>query len=541
MITKVINDFSGRLTRVRIGDLNSGYAKYDQTYGADPFSFPGNLSWLGAAEQIGSGVITDLIMAARPRLESGITYVYAIGHTGKLYKIQVNQPSGFDPGLDSAVLLTTLTINSPTFKYGSSIQFYGTTEKLYIGHDMGVTSVNYDGTGEAFVGVLGSWTQNVPRPSAQFNGLSYWGNGANLTEIDISGAVLSYAKFSPPFFSGTITRDLDVSPDGNYLQIIISRLNSTDMTVATQDTTSLSATDSYKLLWSGIDPRPTSYETYGGYTINANMTFGNQNFTMGYDLGGAAVYQNADKILSLPRGLSPNFGATVNTGNLMGFAAPENSGESTGFLTGAFMFYGQYDSEIPKGLFRLLRMSAAGTETDVIQMPVCLIVTNLFYASSSAGYVVNNLAGWAKIYFSSLETSSAPTIKYRFYTFLPFPITLNTYIAVAGVYETQQQTSFSTPREGVKSKFKVSEIRIYTHPLNANNSFKVELVDADSNLITNGGFTFTGGTTAAVDSTVNAFNPAIAPQHSIGVRISNLGSGNWICDKIELDISEAGR
>lgn len=119
MQTKVINNFNGKLTRYSDGDSNSGLCKYNTTFGNDPFTNPGNLTWFEQPTQIDSGgsVITDLIMAARPRLESGITYVYAIGHTGRLYKIQVNQPSGYNPNLDTPVLLTTLTSNSPTFKY----------------------------------------------------------------------------------------------------------------------------------------------------------------------------------------------------------------------------------------------------------------------------------------------------------------------------------------------------------------------------------------------------------------------------------------
>ena len=81
--TLVIDNFQGRLTRYSDGDINSGLAKYATTFGNDPFSSPGNLTWFEAPTRIDSSetVITDLIMASKPRLESGITYVYAIGHT----------------------------------------------------------------------------------------------------------------------------------------------------------------------------------------------------------------------------------------------------------------------------------------------------------------------------------------------------------------------------------------------------------------------------------------------------------------------------
>ena len=166
MPTLTINNFQGRLTRYEKGDINSGFAKYSKTYGNDPFSDPGNLTWFEQPTRIDAAesVITDLIMAARPRLESGITYVYAIGHTGRLYKIQVNDPTTYNPDYDNPVLLATLTAESPTFKYGASIQFYGSTEKIFIGHDRGVTKINFNGTSETFVGTQASYTSSVPRP-----------------------------------------------------------------------------------------------------------------------------------------------------------------------------------------------------------------------------------------------------------------------------------------------------------------------------------------------------------------------------------------
>ena len=364
MPTLTINNFQGRLTRYEKGDINSGFAKYSKTYGNDPFSDPGNLTWFEQPTRIDAAesVITDLIMAARPRLESGITYVYAIGHTGRLYKIQVNDPTTYNPDYDNPVLLATLTAESPTFKYGASIQFYGSTEKIFIGHDRGVTKINFNGTSETFVGTQASYTSSVPRPSVQFAGKLYFGNGTNLVEIDSTENVISYAKLSPAFPSGTQVRDIDVSPDGNYVQIIVSRIAQADMTVITQDTASLSSSDSYFMLWNGTDAGITTYNPYNAYSLNANTSFGNFSYTMGYDLGGAAMYSGGRKAISLPNSVSPNFGAMFSTGNLVGFAAPE---QDSSVLKGSLLVYGQYDNEIPEGLFRLFRISAT-TQTDKI-------------------------------------------------------------------------------------------------------------------------------------------------------------------------------
>ena len=526
--TLVINNFQGRLTRYADGDINSGLAKYSTTFGNDPFSVPGNLTWFETPTRIDSAesVITDLIVAAKPRLESGITYVYAVGHTGRLYKIQVNDPTTYDPNYDTPVLLTTLAVNTPTFKYGSSINFFGTTQKIFIGHDKGATSVAFNGTGEAEVGAVASWTANVPRPAVQFGASLYFGNGVNLTEVIAAGTVATYSKISPAFPIGTQVRDLDISPEGNYLQIIVSRVSAPDLTSTTQDTSSFSSADSYRFLWDGVTAGTSSYETYNSYSINSNLSFGPYTYTMGYDLGSAAIYSAGNKIITLPDSLSPNFNALFSTGNLMGFASSEQNG---GFLKGTLMTFGQYDREIPEGLFRFFRISAT-TQTDIIQMPYCGIVSNLFYGSSSAGYTGNQV-GSAKIYFSTLETSAAPTTKYKLYKFTTVPTGLGT--SIAGVYETQNQI-FS-------KKIKVSEVRVYGEPWVANNSFKIDLIGSSGGVITNSSKTFTEGSTLTAGDDFASYSPAIQPTYTLGVRITNAGSVNHIINKIEVDYSLGGK
>ena len=528
MKTITITNFTGRLSRYNDGEIDSGYAKYLPTFGNDPFTTPGNLTWFETPTRIDPNetVVTDLIMAARPRLESGITYVYAIGHTGRLYKIQVNDPTTYNPDYDNPVLLATLSAQSPTFKYGASIQFFGSTEKIFIGHDRGVTKINFDGTGETYVGVLGSYTLNVPRPAVQFAGKLEYGNGTNLVEIDSTELVVSYSKLSPAFPSGTQVRDLDVSPDGTYVQIVVSRVSQADMTVITQDTSSLSSADSYFMKWNGSDTGITSYNPYNAYSLNANTSFGPYSYTMGYDLGGAALYTDSTKKISLPNSISPNFGAMFSTGNMVGFGAPE---QDSSVLKGSLLMYGQYDKEIPEGLFRPFRISAT-TQTDIQQMPLCAVVSNLFYGASSAGYTSNKV-GSAKIYFSTLETDNGPTTKYKLYKFTTVPTGSGT--AIAGVYETQNQL-FS-------KKITVKEVRIYTEPLVANNAFTVALIGSDGTIIPNSSQTFTVGTSPVVaGDDLLRYNPAINRTYALGVRITNSGSVNWVGTKVEIDVDDAG-
>lgn len=157
MSTLVIDNFRGQLTNYQFGDINSGRSYVQVCAGQNPFIKPGQLTWGNKPVSIDpdGAVITDLILAGKERVESGVMYVYAIGHTGRLYKIQVNDPTTYNPNYDNPVLLATLSVNSPTFKRGGFIDFYGATNRIYIGHDKGVTRIDFDGTNETFVGVLG--------------------------------------------------------------------------------------------------------------------------------------------------------------------------------------------------------------------------------------------------------------------------------------------------------------------------------------------------------------------------------------------------
>ncbi len=460
-------------------------------------------------------------------MESGILYVYAVGHTGRVYKIQVNDPNTYNPNYDNPVLLTTLTVNSPTFKYGSSINFYGGTQMVYIGHDKGATKINFDGTGEAEVGSVGSWTASVPRPAVQFGASLYFGNGTNLTEVISGGTVATYAKLSPALPVGTQVRDLDVSPDGNYVQMVVSRIPAADLTSTTQDTTSLSSADSYRFLWNGIDTGATSYETFNSYSINSNISFGPYSYTMGYDLANTAIFTGGQKIITLTNSVAPNFNSLFSTGNLLGFASPE---EDSDVLKGSIIVYGQYDEEVPKGLFRFLRASATNGLTDVIQMPYCGIVSNLFYGSSSSGYS-GDVVGSAKIYYSTLETDSTPTTKYKLYKFTTVPTGLGT--SIGGVYETQTQL-FSR-------KIKASQVRIYIEPFVADNSFQIDLIGSGGTVITGSSKTFTAGTAPnTIGNDFCWYSPEIAPTYAIALRITNLGTTNMVFNKIEVDYSTGG-
>ncbi len=527
--TLTIDNFKGSLTRYSDGDINSGYAKYATTFGNDTFSKPGNLTWNETAIQIdpSGSVITDLIMAGKERVENGVSYVYAIGHLGRLYKIQMNDPSTYNPNYDNPVLIATLSINTPTFTRGGSLDFFGATEKIYIGHDKGVTTINFDGTGEAFVGVLGSWTQNVPRPQKQFAGSVFFGNGNNIAQIDSTATVTSYTKLSPSFPLNTQVRDLDNSVDGNYLEMVVSRLALPDITSAAVDTSFMSNSESYIFKWNGTDTGYTSFDTFPSFSLNANTVFGSNQYTFGYDLAGCAVFNPVQKILSPILCQAPLPNAINANGNLVGWMSPEFV---QGFLRASLFLYGPLDNEVSTGWYRQFQQTAQGAETDVIRIPFQLIVSNLVIGSVTNGYP-GGLAGNGKLYFSTFETSAAPTAKYKFYKF--FPVSTGVGIPMQGVYETQNQ-QFS-------KKVKLGETRLYTEPLVTGNSFTIDLIGSSGSAIAGSSKTFTVGTNATAGNDYVWYTPQSAPTYVVGMRITNLGTKNWTLTKAEIDYTPAGK
>lgn len=542
MKTIIIDNFAGGLSRRSDGDLNSGLAKYDTTFGNDPFSDPGNLTWFEHPTSILTSNNAG-IAAAKVRLESNTTFVYAIDNGAKLYKITVNDTSTLNPNYDRPSVIGAVPAESASTigtLYGSSMQFYGATEKIFIGLDERIEKINFDGSGATKVTAVSSVQTNVPRPSAQFLGKMYWANGTNLIEIDSTETVTSYAKLSPGFPSGTFIRDLDVTPDGNYLQITVSRNNSPSLFQFNSDAQVVASTEAYKFYWNGTDTTYTAFETYNGYSLTSNVVYGQKNYTFGTDLNGTALYDGAMKIWTLPKISPPNFGASYSTGNLLGVATTEYTSSVTSAtasvvgLQATGLFYGQYDDQVTTGLFRAFRQppaSVASGSQDIAFVPVCLPISNLAYTYQKAGYA-NNIIGSSKIYFSTTEIVPPASITFKFYKFTTAPTGVGQ--AIDGVYETQQQ-NFS-------KKIKIGNVRFYVEPLVANNSFKIDLIGSDGNPISGGTQTFTAGTTPVnVGDDYVWYTPQMNPTYSVGVRISNLGSVNWTGVKLELDLGEAGQ
>lgn len=535
--TLVVDNFHGSMTPYQDGDINSGLAYVLDVSGYDPIIRPGNLKWYESATQIDSAgsVITDMIVAGKPRLESGISYVYAIGHTGRLYKIQVNDPTIYNPNYDNPVLLATITSGTPTFTRGGFIDFFGTTEKIYIGHDKGVTSINFDGTGEAVVGVVGSWTQTVPRPFSQFLGNLYAGNGTNIAEIIQGGTVATYGKLSPAFATGTQVRDIDITPDGNYIQIVVANAALADITATATNTSIILPADSFIFSWNGIDVGYTSSIKYPATTLSANLTFGQNNFVFGYDTRGGGVYNPVRKFLTSSTlsvfGESPLPNAIFSESNMAWWATilPYD-----GFLSMLLATYGtpsEFDQQ--PGYWAPYFHKATAPETDIIRVPCAFMVSNFARGASSNSYT-SNIFGESKLYFSTLETSAAPTTKYRFWKWSLAPSGLgNAVTGGAGIYQTQNQV-FS-------KKVLPKEIRVYGEPWVANNAFTIDLIGSAGTPITGGSKSFVAGTNLTIGDDFAWYTPATSPTYAIGLRITNDGTANNLITKVEIDHDDGGK
>ena len=529
--TLTIDNFKGSMTAYLDGDINSGLGYVVSVAGYNPFVKPGNLTWCNSSVQIDAvgAVITDLIMCGKERVESGILYVYAVGHTGRVYKIQVNDPTTYNPDYDNPVLLTTITSGTPTFTRGGFIDFFGATEKIYIGHDKGVTSIAFNGTGES--AIAGTWTQTVPRPLKQFIGKLYIGNGSNIAEIDSTGTVTSSTKLTPAFPTNSQVRDIDLTPDGNYLQLVVSNLALGDMTVGTQDTSITANSSSYIFKWNGTDVGYTAFDSFPSFSLGANTLFGPYQYTFGYDQFGSSVYNPINKLLTGQEVQSPSPNAISSSGNLLMCMSPLYF---DGFLEADILTYGTLDFEVGPGYWDLFGQYATGTETDVVQVPLFMSVSNFGLGISSNGYT-NNIFGTSKFYFSTLETSASPTTAYKLYKWQ-----LDTSPSVASS-TSSMDVFYQTQNQLLSKKVTIKEVRVYGEPWVANNAFLIDLIGSAGTPMTGGSKTFTAGSNLTVGDDFAWYTPDCAPTYAIGLAVTNKGTVNHTITKVEIDYAIGGK
>ena len=538
--TLTITELGGPLTRRNNGDINSGLAKYDSSWGYDPYSKPGNLTWMEQPVSILSLAGADSVIGIMKARIGGIQglnanqgYVFAVsnGGSGRLRRIQVNDTATNNPNFDTHSVMGAMPI-APSQDRVPGMVFYGSTEKIFYGdNDTSLQKINFDGSAPTSIYGVSSVISGVPRPVTTFLGKIYFGNNNNIGEIDSTELITTGAKLSPALPAGVIVKDLDVTPDGNYLQITASKSAPADFSENPSAGSGIS-TESFKFLWNGIDEAATYFEEYGGTGLTAGQTFGDKNYALGFGPEGTTIFSQQQKVATLPNTISPHPTATFSTGNVLGFMSPEYV---DGELRGSLYHYGQFDSDSPSGLFRILRHEST-VKTDVPIVNAVVNVSNLFYFPSYSSYT-GDTATVGKIYFTTKEASAdanadSRSILWRFTT-----VPTGVGSIVAGTYETQTQL-FS-------KKVKVSEVRLYTEPLVGGNDFIVDVIGSGGSVMSGGSQRFVVGTSSVAAGTdMVHFNPAMAPTYACGVRITNssvTGVANWTGTKVEIDYSDAGR
>ncbi len=538
--TIVIDNFSGRLTRSVNGELNSGQAKFASSWGYDPFSKPGQLTWCKGPAPFYNNA-DGLVLASVSRVESGVIQTYALTNAGKIIKFS---GTGY-----SATVIVTLSTGSPTFTYGGSIVFFGATDTLYVGHDKGVTKVKTDGSSEAQVGTWNS-TQFTPivtqRLLVQFGQYLYASNSDpsvtyanNLAQITSAGTVNSYAILSPSLPTGTYIRDLDLSKDLIYMLISSSDIPS-ELLAPVNDAGNSSSGDSALYMWNGVDTGVTAGESLPSFGTTALQSFsGNQTMFM-YDTFGSSLFSGGRKVATLENNKSAMPNATATTGNFLSWVCPEvvrNPDTGTYTMVGSMYYFGTLDDTMGPGLYRMFRQSSAiGASGVVYQMPWNSFSTSR-YLSVNTTPTISEIANGVHLFSWIDYSGSGGSTLNRYYAFDVAPS--DTFSnPTLGVYETQNQL-FS-------KKISIKQIRVYTEPTLANNGFQVDIIGGNGKLVTNGTFTYSfasGSDITRLQGSLERinFNPSCQDLYSVGIRVTNSGSANMTINKIEVDWDYSGR
>lgn len=547
-----ITNFGGRLTRVINGDLNSGLANFVNSFGYDPFSKPGNLIWLETPVDITGGAITDLILDGIPRSELGILYIYAIGSTGKLYKIQPNSIS--NPNVDSVVGVASVKAGNITFNYGASMELFNYANasvlgNIYLGGDAQVNEIKTDGSAEQVVATGGGMVPNRYRPLALFAGKLIFGNGNTIAAIDNTNTVSSpatnpssiYSQLNPLLPPETYITDLDVSTDGTNLIISTSGILNEQQTnygnAADGNLQPTAATSGNLYFWNGVDPGATSSNQMGKFSINALQSYFQNNMLFISDSFGSSVNNGSAKLLTLTGNKSPFPNGTDVNGNFLTWITVECPDGIN--LVASLYYFGQLDEDNQPGLFRMLRYSSTLSSGFIAQTPLNIMVNSASIGLNSGATAVEQL-GYGKHYLSIFDANNN-TNKYTLQRFCVPPTGTGT--AQGGVYQTQTQL-FS-------HKITIKQIRVYTEPTVNGNHFGLKIIGSDGNPMIDrqfAGFYFqyvfqAGTDVTKVQGSLDRidYNPQLPPTYAMGIQIVNQGVVNMTIHKIEVDYEQSGR
>lgn len=544
-----ITNFSGALTRVRNGELNSGKANYNASWGYDPFSKPMNLTWFEAPVDI-TGPI-GLPLAAKPRTEGSAPstpYIYLMDLGKKLYKIQTNSLNAAN--VDSVIGIASVATGGLTYTYGASMDFYlptasvGGAEKIYVSGDQQINSINFDGTADAVVGNSNKMAQNTFHPFKQFVGKLFFGNGATLGAVDSTGLINStvasvfggsmYSELNPPLPADTNIKDLDVTITQDYLMMTAGTVPAEELDIVNRDLQYTATNDGNLYKWNAIDPAVTSGTTIPSYEVTALQTFLGNTMFFSVDSLGASINDGTNKILSLPNNKSALPNATCVNGNFLTWACPEVSADKTAIYASLY-YYGSLDSENPTGLYRMMRWATTQANATVYQVPLNIMAGNTYTTLNTSNAITT--IGYGKHYIGIGSVTTGGVYAYFLLRFLTTPTGSGT--PQLGVYQTQTQL-FS-------KRITVKQIRVYTEPTVTGNGFQVDCIGGDGAVITNTApntYAFAAGTDITLLQGALEridFNPVMKNTHALGIRITNTGTTNMTINKIEIDWQFAGK
>jgi len=532
------------------GDMDSGFAKFTMSYGYNAFNKPMNLTWLENPSDVTVGSATDLVLDGKVRFigENGNSFAYLIGSKGTLYKVQINSAS--NNSVNSVVGRYSVLAGAPTYNKGGSMEFFGSNEKIYIGSDSQVNSINFDGSADVVVGNAANYASNVFRPMTEFVGTLVFGNGNTVGQIGATGTVISsvvgvsstignvYSSLIPPLPPSMLVKDIDNSPDNNYILMAASEVDYENISSGgTPNMLNTVPAQSKVFYWNGTDPGATAATTLATNLLTALQSYLQQNHLFASDSFGAGLFQESKKILTLNLNKSPFPNATGVNGQFLFWSVPERvTLGSNQRLTHAMYYFGSLDQENPPGLFRVLREFPPLFLGNTVETPFNQLV-GVQYSDSNASQSSVVTAGVGTHYYSFRGVASGNQTSVLGLRYLNIPGTgLNT--PQLGVYETQNQL-FS-------KRISVAQIRVYTEPTIAGNGFQLDIIGGDGAIVENGTFTYSFG--SVVDPNTNSsvmerinFNPNIQTLFSLGIRITNTGSTNMTIKKIEIDYDESGK
>lgn len=523
MSTLTFKNFRADLTHIQhttdvSGVVDARKAMYNTTWGVDNFHRPGIISFQDALTDI-TGVITDAIIDGESRIENDILYTYVIGHTGKLYKIQANIPAAQVPVYDNVTLITTL-VNPVAFTQGGSLNFFGDDGRIFIGHDNGVISIKTDGTDEKVVG--DSWSQGMPRIGVQFKDVLYMTNGNNIGIILANGTVGSYTSLLPIPLLSLIIKDIDIGPDGTKLVIVGSTIPNTSLFASTPDLSGIYNGTSVVIQWTGNNTDVSSQIFFRSLDHTATIVVGNVIYIFGYDIAGAAVSTLSTtgiytKILGSLFTQSPTPNVVKSNSNLVGWTVPEFS---AGFMVQSTFLYGPLDREFDATWNRIAKKVAAAATSDVLRVPWERLITDFQLSGATTGYA-GGVSGVARTYISTIEQNMAGVKSYKLYAYYNVP---SGVAAINGVYETQGVLKDS-------GTYTPTATTVYFEPAIGTESFKIELIGIDGNVLAGSAHTFTP---AAGDISGASGALTIAATAVIGVRVTNNAVVSPIIHKVEV-------